>query len=250
MNCFQICIFAGDLATDNHRWWLRYSVVNCFQICIFAGDLATGQIHLVVPEGLWIAFKFVSLQEIWQQLTTILTKATCCELLSNLYLCRRFGNSKAILRNKVVVVNCFQICIFAGDLATGTPVIISTNGVVNCFQICIFAGDLATSPQPPDKTRSCELLSNLYLCRRFGNLGGIHHRRERVVNCFQICIFAGDLATLLALWNECKALWIAFKFVSLQEIWQLPPLLRPLFLSCELLSNLYLCRRFGNLSLV
>ena len=142
--------------------------MNCFQICIFAGDLATLRIASCITVMLWIAFKFVSLQEIWQHNLQLLKHFQCCELLSNLYLCRRFGNKsmqwkcgrplwiafKFVSLQEIWqlingyerekhVVNCFQICIFAGDLAT---LIISSQlfGVVNCFQICIFAGDLAT----------------------------------------------------------------------------------------------------------
>ena len=37
---------------------------------------------------------------------------SCCELLSNLYLCPMTNNVFCILLYSVSVVNCFQICIF------------------------------------------------------------------------------------------------------------------------------------------
>ena len=37
---------------------------------------------------------------------------SCCELLSNLYLCPMTNNSANNYTSIVIVVNCFQICIF------------------------------------------------------------------------------------------------------------------------------------------
>ena len=169
--------------------------MNCFQICIFAGDLATTPMITGKYFLLWIAFKFVSLQEIWQHFGLSLLFCLSCELLSNLYLCRRFGNAVMSSLRKLWLWIAFKF--------------------VSLQEIW----QLNTQRMP--KQYSCELLSNLYLCRRFGNPMPKQGSCETVVNCFQICIFAGDLATLIMATLIKTELWIAFKFVSLQEIWQL-----------------------------
>ena len=93
-----------------------------------------------------------------------------CELLSNLYLCIGYCNMPKYDKDLVTVVNCFQICIFASDIATASA---------------RKAGGLR-----------CELLSNLYLCIGYCNLRMCSMSRAGVVNCFQICIFASDIATV------------------------------------------------------
>ena len=62
-------------------------VVNCFQICIFVSDDTAFFLHLCDSIVLWIAFKFVSLYRMTQQLSVIDQLRQSCELLSNLYLC-------------------------------------------------------------------------------------------------------------------------------------------------------------------
>ena len=112
MNCFQISIFA---VANTTKWrlplircllWIAFklvslqlqtqldgatnlipSVVNCFQISIFAVANTTPFEDLKVHHKLWIAFKLVSLQ-----LQT-----------------QRRNNQHYLL----LVVNCFQISIFA-----------------------------------------------------------------------------------------------------------------------------------------
>ena len=93
----------------------RTRVVNCFQICIFVSDDTAPQRPLCRPCRLWIAFKFVSLYRMTQQMIGSLTRYFGCELLSNLYLCIGWHSSAIsdIMINSVV--NCFQICIFVSD---------------------------------------------------------------------------------------------------------------------------------------
>ena len=93
----------------------RTRVVNCFQICIFVSDDTAHQRPLCRPCRLWIAFKFVSLYRMTQQMIGSLTRYFGCELLSNLYLCIGWHSSAIsdIMINSVV--NCFQICIFVSD---------------------------------------------------------------------------------------------------------------------------------------
>ena len=61
--------------------------------------------------------------------------------------------------------------------------------VVNCFQICIF--ELLETAHLKEKTsrRGCELLSNLYLWVIRNSRSQRESRAREVVNCFQICIF-------------------------------------------------------------
>ena len=189
---------------------------------------------------LWIAFKFVSLYRIIQRSQVV-----------HLYL---------------YVVNCFQICIFVSDNTTlprrnaGSRVlwiafkfvslyrIIQQTGrftpiryVVNCFQICIFVSDNTTWGSGGIQ------LSTLWIAFKFVSLYRIIQQRkirlskQRVVNCFQICIFVSDNTTEEKKFIIKSLLWIAFKFVSLYRIIQPSLLWTPKCASCELLSNLYLC---------
>ena len=112
VNCFQICIFVSD-DTALSRWcsWAEscellsnlylcigwhsddadahalVGVVNCFQICIFVSDDTAAVCIAPMAPMLWIAFKFVSLYRMTQRLRGKHGQWTCCELLSNLYLC-------------------------------------------------------------------------------------------------------------------------------------------------------------------
>ena len=139
VNCFQICIFVSDNTTMRcvrmyarllwiafkfvslyqiiQHWWVhtpRWRVVNCFQICIFVSDNTTLYSMQATRFKLWIAFKFVSLYQIIQP--------------------------EPFHRTWIIVVNCFQICIFVSDNTTK----------LFCWEFL----------------DSCELLSNLYLCIR------------------------------------------------------------------------------------
>ena len=92
------------------------------------------------------------------------TDEDCCELLSNHYLC---ANKNSYLDNfsvDYVVVNCFQIIIFALTRTAFTFVNVFTSG--------------------------CELLSNHYLCANKNSIILLIYWEALVVNCFQIIIFA------------------------------------------------------------
>ena len=272
VNCFQICIFVSDFTTHadglvhRERLWIAFkfvslcrilqpspsftltvTVVNCFQICIFVSDFTTRLRTFGSTMKLWIAFKFVSLCRILQPAYIRKRLQYRCELLSNLYLCVGFYNLNLTNNERAAVVNCFQICIFVSDFTTWSRWWQQRSG--------------------------CELLSNLYLCVGFYNTLQVEDNSQEVVNCFQICIFVSDFTTL---WKSFKIpfkLWIAFKFVSLCRILQraaYPAMARGVVncfqicifvsdfttftlkwdfhTSCELLSNLYLCVGFYNLS--
>ena len=83
------------LLTTQMIWWSWISlevlsaiyVVNCFQICIFVLSNTTKSCTKRVSFLLWIAFKFVSLYLVTQPNRRRAWGHSCCELLSNLYLC-------------------------------------------------------------------------------------------------------------------------------------------------------------------
>ena len=265
VNCFQICIFVSDDTADDTGvkrcnscellsnlylcigWHSRGSffehiklVVNCFQICIFVSDDTAINGQTYIDSRLWIAFKFVSLYRMTQQINRenkppyvvncfqiciFVSDDTAdhmnreawerCELLSNLYLCIGWHSFSKTLYMSVDVVNCFQICIFVSD---------DTAGIDN------FKAE-----------EGCELLSNLYLCIGWHSEGGGEDTIRQVVNCFQICIFVSDDTAPARRLAALYGLWIAFKFVSLYRMTQ-PNWRSFVFdLGCELLSNLYLC---------
>ena len=201
---------------DYRRCW----VVNCFQMCIFARGKTTRLITWTVITWLWIAFKCVSLQEEKQLEFLRVNTWISCELLSNVYLCKRKNNDASDENALVTVVNCFQMCIFARGKTTKTPSFPSAIRLWIAFK-CV---SLQEEKQRTLLTRCpffcCELLSNVYLCKRKNN--SIYNN---------------------TLWNK---LWIAFKCVSLQEEKQLNAKTLYEMICCELLSNVYLCKRKNN----
>ena len=95
--------------------YLSRLVVNCFQICIFVSDDTATYSGHQYNNALWIAFKFVSLYRMTQLDGVELLLLFCCELLSNLYLCIGWHSPMSVPSALVIVVNCFQICIFVSD---------------------------------------------------------------------------------------------------------------------------------------
>ena len=189
VNCFQICIFVSDdtAKEDLHRrqtlLWIafkfvslyrmtqhklteltnyyscellsnlylcigwhsakitrdcRWSVVNCFQICIFVSDDTAQPSSIVVKSPLWIAFKFVSLYRMTQLLA------------GGDYL--------------MVVVNCFQICIFVSDDTARLAVNVDLNVLWIAFKFVSLYRMTQPQRARSQRARCCELLSNLYLC--------------------------------------------------------------------------------------
>ena len=66
------------------------------------------------------------------------------------------------------------------------------------------------------------------------------------MNCFQNRIFALSFTTISTIRRLVILLWIAFRIVSLHYLLQLIGLAFPVDLSCELLSESYLCIIFYN----
>ena len=91
---------------------VTFGVVICFQICIFVlVDTAAGLKEKAWAK-LWFAFKFVFLYWLIQRLALCCLMAYSCDLLSNLYFCIGWYSPQMFIYIKIVVVICFQICIF------------------------------------------------------------------------------------------------------------------------------------------
>ena len=194
--------------------------MNCFQICIFVLIATTSHTARHTFATLWIAFKFVSLY--WSQ--------------------QRVKPHRSL----VVVVNCFQICIFVLIATT----FLARFGKSAPLWIAFKFVSLYWSQQPNAAGQypltGCELLSNLYLCTDRNNLCLCAAQPCPVVNCFQICIFVLIATTCSTRQSSRSSLWIAFKFVSLYWSQQLTKIQVLCRCRCELLSNLYLCTDRNN----
>ena len=189
--------------------------MNCFQICIFVLIATTIHVSERTHLQLWIAFKFVSLYWSQQQLNYLFISYSSCELLSNLYLCTDRNNLSLYAYPILFVVNCFQICIFV--LIATTTVHFETLGgrLWIAFKFVSLYWSQQHYATCATGWRSCELLSNLYLCTDRNNRSSAISLCIVVVNCFQICIFVLIATTALAEGGRTLQLWIAFKFVSL-----------------------------------
>ena len=190
---------------------------------------------------LWIAFKFVSLYRMTQQILDAHSSHFCCELLSNLYLCIGWHSPWAFPGHALWVVNCFQICIFVSDdTARHTHNLCLAELWIAFKFVSLYRMTQRKAAGGTGKV-SCELLSNLYLCIGWHSEKTRRKIEELVVNCFQICIFVSDDTAGTLDFARVRQLWIAFKFVSLYRMTQHDILAVHVLHSCELLSNLYLC---------
>ena len=138
--------------------------MNCFQISIFAVANTTKSVKFASTAVLWIAFKLVSLQLQTQH--------------------RKDG------KDWPIVVNCFQISIFAVANTTLNLRVLVENMLWIAFKLVSLQLQTQQSYRPAS-----------WRC---------------VVNCFQISIFAVANTTGYHLSEVFRMLWIAFKLVSLQ----------------------------------
>ena len=196
--------------------------MNCFQITIFAGAKTTSLAWTDLRWRLWIAFKLLSLQGQRQRFTVLNVSGNSCELLSNYYLCRGKDNISVNTRNVNIVVNCFQITIFAGAKTTIARNMWRWAQLWIAFKLLSLQGQRQHLFSYYSILRGCELLSNYYLCRGKDNSRYCWICEESVVNCFQITIFAGAKTTNQGTHDTT--------------------------VSCELLSNYYLCRGKDNIN--
>ena len=140
---------------------------------------------------LWIAFKFVILQGIKHLLLTQYLTSEGCELLSNLYFCRVSNTIGFRFMKELRVVNCFQICTFAGYQTPSKVPPFSRSMLWIAFKFVLLQGIKHLSVIHRERCTGCELLSNLYFCRVSNTRQSAETSTTQVVNCFQICTFAG-----------------------------------------------------------
>ena len=270
VNCFQICIFVSGFTTEFERTkqltllWIAFKFVSLYRVL----QLGFGALHFkdccellsnlylcigfynfadVVNKvsQLWIAFKFVSLYRVLQQIiqecreavvvncfqicifvsgfTTIISSLIAAKLL---WIAFKFVSLYRVLQHQVLhrcdvacceLLSNLYLCI---GFYNGSVFRLMLTTVVNCFQICIFVSGFTTRWFHQCHRECCELLSNLYLCIGFYNSYWMDCYTKAVVNCFQICIFVSGFTT--------------------QSFWDCSQT------GCELLSNLYLCIGFYN----
>ena len=220
VNCFQNRIFALSFTTffeivyQKRRLWIAFRIVSLHYrsqrlggiidaehgcellsesyLCIIVHN---NQILLWYPNGLWIAFRIVSLHYRSQPFLKFSTNNGGCELLSESYLCIIVHNYLYTLRQYIQLWIAFRIvslhyrsqrhrylsmsgrccellsesylCIIVHNPRTCCT---QSCDVVNCFQNRIFALSFTTFVRLINCGHSCELLSESYLCIIVHNL--------------------------------------------------------------------------------
>ena len=164
-------------------------VVICFQNCIFDISETTTSASKPNRKLLWFAFKIVSLTYRKQPIMLIISLQHCCDLLSKLYLWH-IGNNKNDGRTPtLVVVICFQNCIFDISETTWGWRRVQSTWLWFAFKIV-------------------SLTYRKQLARELPSLA-------MVVICFQNCIFDISETTMGLILQQSISLWFAFKIVSL-----------------------------------
>ena len=90
----------------------RARVVICFQNCIFDLLHTSNRFRFYHVNGLWFAFKIVSLTYFIHLIGASIEASACCDLLSKLYLWLTSYIFLWIDFHFRIVVICFQNCIF------------------------------------------------------------------------------------------------------------------------------------------
>ena len=164
----------------NGKMYYQILVVICFHFTIFVVLETTGYNQLILPRTLWFAFILLSLSYWKQHLTSLLSPAPSCDLLSFYYLCRT-GNNKG---------------------RTGRPVV----GLWFAFILL----SLSYWKQLLRRVRvgpvSCDLLSFYYLCRTGNNCVCELFLLHLVVICFHFTIF-------VVLETTESTLFVVFQYV-------------------------------------
>ena len=216
-------------------------VVICWKIRIFAYWTTPFSPSSTLTSRLWFAEKFVSLLIEQHRTGNAMTDVTSCDLLKNSYLCLLNNTLMPRLSCSLSVVICWKIRIFAywttptkNEHATNSPLWFAEKFV----SLLIEQHPAFTASLLQD---SCDLLKNSYLCLLNNTKMDENKRRNGVVICWKIRIFA--YWTTPARW--CRPwrrwLWFAEKFVSLlieQHQMTSPNMTIG---SCDLLKNSYLC---------
>ena len=190
---------------------------------------------------MWIAFKLLSLWRQKQHTDKLEKSSTCCELLSNYYLCDVRNNRLRGSYPTVCVVNCFQIIIFVTSETTPRLQFKYRHLLWIAFKLLSLWRQKQLICNSEKLAACCELLSNYYLCDVRNNFGYFARCAFCVVNCFQIIIFVTSETTSEYSPITLPLLWIAFKLLSLWRQKQPSLLVGAVSVCCELLSNYYLC---------
>ena len=138
---------------------------------------------------LWIAFIFVSLNYQKHQSDWAIFLASCCELLSFLYLWTIKSIPDKNSNRKFAVVNCFHFCIFELSKASA----FHCDNRKPLLWIAFIFVSLNYQKHPTSRTETpkscCELLSFLYLWTIKSIFLFFQNNGWQVVNCFHFCIF-------------------------------------------------------------
>ena len=196
-------------------------VVICFQILTFAVSATAHARMSSRASTLWFAFKFLPLQYLRQPERQNRRAGAGCDLLSNSYLCSICDSLRILQDSLWVVVICFQILTFA----VSATAFFSARSVSTLlwFAFKFLPLQYLRQPRAPGSpsSRSCDLLSNSYLCSICDSNRSANTGYFAVVICFQILTFAVS-ATASTLPRFCPfRLWFAFKFLPLQYLRQL-----------------------------
>ena len=160
-----------------------------------------------------------------------------CELLSDFVYSFFEHNRPVFWRDKIFVVNCFQI-LYIRSLNTITPRPYIRAGLLwIAFRFCIFVLWTQYKCFPYDLRKCCELLSDFVYSFFEHNKNLTVFSDERVVNCFQI-LYIRSLNTMNSESSSSTvALWIAFRFCIFVLWTQLRWYLVESICCCELLSD-------------
>ena len=136
---------------------------------------------------------------------------------------------------------CFQTYIFVILNTAKTKLLTNYKALWFAFKLISLSYWIQPGVDYTDKSVRCDLLSNLYLCHiEYSSLQKTFWTCF-VVICFQTYIFV-ILNTAIYLRGACLSLlWFAFKLISLSYWIQQAEINATTELSCDLLSNLYLC---------
>ena len=142
---------------------------------------------------LWFAFKFVFLYWVIHPILRTALMLKCCDLLSNLYFCIGWYTTASGRPQVLLVVICFQICIFVlGDTPSHFAGL-KEKALWFAFKFVFLYWVIHLTRSEIYATIGCDLLSNLYFCIGWYTNLPSNWRKRIVVICFQICIFVlGD----------------------------------------------------------
>ena len=195
-----LCLSLGcDLLSKLYLWHIENNkaenvrkaieVVICFQNCIFDISKTTRYRSYSTHLLLWFAFKIVSLTYRKQQSGECPQSNRGCDLLSKLYLWHIENNAKPFLLLMLVVVICFQNCIFDISKTTRTFSLIALPSLWFAFKIVSLTYRKQLIIIHFRGLIRCDLLSKLYLWHIENNGRLSRNCSWVVVICFQNCIF-------------------------------------------------------------